>query len=411
MFPNLLFIVKRMLSDRGGERKISRPILKIAIGSVVLSVLVMIVSVAAGKGMQEKIREKISAFSGHILIVPYNSNQSGLTLEPVYIENHTHLKNLFPEIQSVVPYATIGGLLQTGEDFEGIIMKGVDSGYDWSLFRSYLKEGKIPDFSTSQPNDSLLLSGQLASKLKLNVGDKVWGVFMREGSDKPMVRRFKVGGIYETEMDDYDRSYIIGDLRMVKQLYKWPDTVAGGYEIRLKDFDRMEDVTQKLNEYIDPTLVALHIKEIHPFIFDWLDMFDFNLYIIIGILILVSALNMATVLLVLIAERTRFIGLMKTLGASNRYIISVFLLKAAWFISVGLFIGNLIALGLIWFQQKTGFIKLDPETYYVQTAPFIIHPLSLLYLNVGVLLMILLLLVLPALFISQISPSKVMKFE
>ncbi len=411
MFPNLLFIVKRMLSDRGGERKISRPILKIAIGSVVLSVLVMIVSVAAGKGMQEKIREKISAFSGHILIVPYNSNQSGLTLEPVYIENHTHLKNLFPEIQSVVPYATIGGLLQTGEDFEGIIMKGVDSGYDWSLFRSYLKVGKIPDFSTSQPNDSLLLSGQLASKLKLNVGDKVWGVFMREGSDKPMVRRFKVGGIYETEMDDYDRSYIIGDLRMVKQLYKWPDTVAGGYEIRLKDFDRMEEVTQKLNEHIDPTLVALHIKEIHPFIFDWLDMFDFNLYIIIGILILVSALNMATVLLVLIAERTRFIGLMKTLGASNRYIISVFLLKAAWFISVGLFIGNLIALGLIWFQQKTGFIKLDPETYYVQTAPFIIHPLSLLYLNVGVLLMILLLLVLPALFISQISPSKVMKFE
>lgn len=399
------------MTGRGARRKISAPILKIAIGSVVLSVLVMIVSVAAGKGMQEKIREKISAFAGHILILPYTSNQSGLTLEPVYLKNYAQLEKIFPEIRSVNPYATIGGLLQTDEDFEGIILKGVDSVYDWSLFRTYLKKGKIPDFSLSSANDSVLISGQLASRLKLDVGSKVWGVFLREGSDKPMIRRFKVGGIYETEMEDYDRSYVIGDLRVVKGLYKWPDSVAGGYEIRLKNFDRMEEVTQKLNDYIDPTLVAVHIKELNPFIFDWLDMFDFNLYIIIGILILVSAFNMATVLLVMIAEQTRFIGLMKTLGASDRYLISVFLLKAAWFIVLGLLIGNVIALGIIGIQQKTGFIRLDPETYYVQTAPFVIHPWSLVYLNAGVLVMILLLLVLPAMMIAQISPSKVMKFE
>ncbi len=406
------FIAKRLLKAGKERAGLSGAVVKIAVGSIVLSILVMIISVAAGKGLQEKIREKISAFSGHILILPYTSNQSGLTVEPMPAGTwQRDLKKRFPEIKNVAPYATIGGLLKTKEDFEGIVLKGVDSTYDWSVFRTYLKEGKIPAFGSRETNDSILISRTLASALKLETGDKVLGYFVRPGSDKPMVRRFRIGGIYETEFNDFDKTYIIGDLRLVRGLYKWPDTLTGGYEILLHDFERLEEMTKRINEELDPTLVALNIKEVNPLIFDWLGMFDFNLYIIIGILIFVSALNMATVLLVMIMERTRLIGLMKTLGAGNAMVMRIFLLKAAWFISAGLFIGNLLALAIIFVQEKTGFIRLDPETYYVRRAPLLIHPLTLLYLNMGVLVMILILLLLPASVISRISPSKVMKFE
>jgi len=406
------FFIARKLSRSEDKDTISKPIMKMALGSVVLSILVMLLSVAAGKGMQNKIKEKISAFSGHILILPYNNNHSRLTLEPLSINRdfYAHPER-YPSIRHISPFATIGGLLSNGKDFEGIILKGVDSSYDWHIFRSYLTKGKIPHYGGKAYNDTILISEYLASRLRLDTGRHVRAYFLRQGSDKPLVRRFTVGGIYRTDFEDFDKTYIWGDLRHVRRLYGWADTLAGGFEVITPDFDRIEEEAFRLNHRIDPQLRALSIRQLNPYLFDWLDMFDFNIYLIIGILLLVVALNMSVVLLVMIIERTRFIGVLKTLGATNRSVMQVFLLLAARLIFWGLVAGNLLALLIIWLQQKTGFLKLDPETYYVRTVPLEIEPAYFLYLNLFVLVVILAVLLLPAAYITRISPSEVMKYE
>jgi len=374
--------------------------------------VVMLLSVAAGKGMQHKIREKISAFSGHILILPYNNNHSQLTLEPISIRQDFYTSpSRYPSIRHISPYATIGGLLTHKKDFEGIILKGVDSTYDWTVFRSYLIKGHIPHFHQNRYNDSILISDYLASRLRLDTGSKVRGYFMRENTDKPLVRRFIVGGIYRTDFEDFDKTYVWGDLRHVRRLYGWNDTLTGGFEVLTPSLHHLDEETRRLNHAIDPQLRALSIKQLNPYLFDWLDMFDFNIYLIIGILLVVVALNMSVMLLVLIIERTRFIGIMKTLGASNRSIIGIFLLLAARIMITGLVIGNLLALLLIGLQQKTGFLKLNPETYYVRIVPLEVDWTYFVWLNLFVLAVIVLILVLPAAYITRISPARVIKYE
>ncbi|NPA46134.1 MAG: ABC transporter permease [Chlorobi bacterium] len=377
-----------------------------------LSIFVMLLSVAAGKGMQAKIREKISAFSGHILVLPYNNNHSRLTLEPISLhQDFYEHPSAYPSIKHIAPYATIGGLLSNRKDFEGIILKGVGPDYDWSVFKTYLKKGRIPRFTDSVYNDSILISAYLASRLRLDTGSPVRAYFLRKDSGKPLVRRFKVAGIYQTDFEDFDKTYIWGDLRHVRRLYAWSDTLTGGFEIITPSWDHIDEETRRLNHSIDPQLRALSIKQLNPYLFDWLDMFDFNIYLIIGILMVVVALNMSVMLLVLIIERTSFIGVMKTLGARDRSIVGIFLLLAARIMAAGLLIGNVLALAVILLQQKTGFLTLNPETYYVRRVPLEIDFLYWIKLNVFVLLIILVVLILPAAYILRISPARVVKYE
>jgi lipoprotein-releasing system permease protein len=405
------FIAKRLIGSKNKD-SISRPIVKIAVGSVVLSIVIMLMAVMAGKGMQKKIREKISSFTGHIVLLNYDNNQSQITLQPLSLRQDFYPDySRWKEVESLVPYATIGGILKTGADFEGIIFKGVDSTYHWKIFREYMLEGKIPTFGGRKPSDSILISQTIAKRLHLRAGSRVKGYFMRPGSEKPLIRRFTVAGIYKTDFEDYDKTYVFGDLRQVKRLYGWNDTLTGGFEILIKDFDRIDQVTAGINDDLPPLIEARSIKDLNPLMFDWLAMFDFNMLFIIIILIIVSALNMTTVLLVLIMEKTRFIGTLKTLGATDRSIGKIFLLKAAWLISAGLLIGNIIVLVLYMMQKKYGFIKLNPDIYYVKEAVFDIGWVELTVLNVSVLVLILILLLLPARSIGRISPGKVLKFE
>ena len=405
------FIAKRLTGSKNKD-SISRPIVKIAVGSVVLSIVIMLTAVMAGKGMQEKIREKISSFTGHIVILNYDNNQSQITLQPISVKQDFYPDfSRWEDVESLVPYATIGGILKTGSDFEGIIFKGVDSTYHWKIFREYLTGGTIPSFKGNKLSDSILISETISKRLNLSVGSKVKAYFMRPESEKPLLRKFTVAGIYKTDFEDYDKTYVFGDLRQVKRLYGWADTLTGGFEILIKDFDRIDEITGNINRDIPPLTEARSIKDLNPLMFDWLAMFDFNILFIIIVLIVVSALNMTTVLLVLIMEKTRFIATLKTLGATDRSIGKIFLLKAAWLISVGLLIGNLIVLGLYLTQKKYGFIRLNPDIYYVKEAVFDVGWVELLGLNIMVLLLILVLLLLPARSISKISPGKVLKFE
>ncbi len=405
------FIAKRLIKAHGNKDKLSGPIVKIAIGSIALSILVMLLSVAAGKGLQRKIKEKVAAFSGHALILPYNNNHSQLTLEPVRIPGNGY-KNWYVEgVRHIAPFATIGGLLKKGDDFEGIILKGVDSAYDWRLFKPYLKTGKIPAFGRGKSADSILISQWLANRLKLKTGDKVLAYFIRRNASHPLVRRFFVAGIYETGFEDYDRNYVIGDLRRVRKLYGWNDTLTGGFEIMTPDFNQVQNTVDRLNEALDPELIAMSLKDLNPYLFDWLDMFDFNIIIIIVILIFVSALNMATVVLVMIMERTRFIGIMKTLGAQDNSLRKIFLLKAAYLIVSGLFFGNILGLAIVYLQNRFGFIRLNPEIYYVKIAPLFLTWTHWLELNLLVLVSVLILMLLPVAIITRISPVRAIKWD
>lgn len=385
--------------------------MKIAVGSVALSIAVMLLAVAAGKGMQDKIREKISAFSGHILILPYNNNHSQLTLEPIGLHQEFYPQCPWPEVSNLAPYASIGGLLRNRKDFEGVILKGTGPDYDWSVFGQYLLRGKIPSYTGRGYNDSIMISDYLARRLALDTGSRVYAYFLRPNTEKPLVRRFTVGGVYRTDFEDFDQTYVFGDLHQVQRLYAWPDTLTGGFQILTRDFDRIDEIAQKINHDIDPRLRALSIRQLYPYLFDWLDMFDFNIYLIIGILILVSALNMAVVLLVMITERIRFIGILKTLGATDRGIMRIFLIRAAQLILRGLLIGNILAFGLILLQEKTGFLRLDPANYYVRSVPLEIRWGWFAGLNLFVLVSVLLLMLLPAAYVSRIAPAKVMKYE
>jgi lipoprotein-releasing system permease protein len=404
------FIAKRLIRSRDNKNKISSPIIKIAIVSISIGVLIMLISIATGFGLQHKIREKISAFSGHIIISNYDTNRSGLTLTPVSLKQdfYPHF-NQVKGIKNIQTYASIGGIIRTEKDFEGIVYKGVDSLYNWDLFRPYIIQGNIPRFGKG--NDSVVISKTIADRLQLKLHDKFNTFFLRKDSDKPQLRVFKIAGIYDSGFDDFDKIYLLGDLKIVQGLYKWKDTLTGGFEVILDDFNQIDEKTDEIYEMIPSTLNTESIIDKYPLIFNWLQMFDFNIFLILVIIIFIAGLNMITTLLVMILEKRQFIAIMKVLGSNNRRLQKIFLIQAAYIISTGLFIGNLLGLGLIFLQKQFGFIHLDPETYYVRTAPVYINLKHILLLNSGVLIAILLMLLLPVLVISKISPVKVLKYD
>ncbi len=405
------FIAKRLIRSGDHKNKISSPIIKIAITSIAIGVIIMLISMATGFGLQHKIREKISAFSGHIIISNYDTNHSGLTLKPVSLKQDFYPKfKQIDGIKNVQAFATIGGIIRTEHDFEGIILKGVDSLYQWDLFKPYLIQGRIPHFGKHM-NDSIIISKTIADRLHLKLHQKINTFFLRQGSQKPQLRVFKIAGIYDSGFEDFDKTYIIGDLKMVQRLYRWKDTLAGGFEVVLNNFDLITEKTNEIYENVPSTLNTESIIDKYPLIFNWLNMFDFNILLILVIIIFIAGLNMITTLLVMIFEKRQFVAIMKVLGSSNRKLQKIFLIQAAYIISIGLLIGNIIGLGLIFLQKHFGFIKLNPETYYVRTAPVFITIKDIILLNAGVLIAILIMLMLPVLVISKISPVKVLKYD
>lgn len=406
------FIAKRLITAKDYKSSISAPIIKIAISAIAIGMIMMIISVATGIGLQQKIREKISAFNGHIIISNFDSNQSEVTLVPIskkqdFYPNFTSV----PGVSHIQAIASKAGIIRTETAFEGIVFKGVGPDYKWDNIKEYLVAGKLPDFSKNL-NEDVVISQFLANRLHLKVGDAFNTFFMKEGQNKlPNIRRFKIIGIFNSGFQEFDATYIIGDIRHMQRINKWTADQVGAFEVFVSDFDNIKTVGDQVYQQTGSTLDTKTIIEKYSYIFEWLQLFDFNIIVILVVMIIVATINMVVALLVLILERTQMIGILKALGANNWSVRKIFLYNASYLILRGLFWGNLIGIAILLIQKYFGIIKLNPENYYVDQAPVYLNFGYIALLNLLTISVCFLVLLIPSYIITKISPVKAIRFD
>ena len=412
------FIAKRIIKSGSGQNRnykssISAPIIKIAITAIALGMIMMLVAIATGVGLQEKVREKVSAFNGDIIVSHFDTNFSQDSQNPISINQPFYpVFEEVPEIKHIQVTALKGGIIRTETDFEGVVVKGVGTDYNWQYFDEFLREGRLPDY-TEGLNSEILLSEFITNRLGLNVGDRVVTYFFDEGSSERPLRPlgFELVGTYNSGFQEFDESYLIADIRHIQRLNRWDEDQIGAFEMFVTDFNRIEEIGNKVYFNVDSTLDTQTIRDKYFSIFEWLDLFDFNIALIIGIMILVAGINMITALLVLILERTKMIGILKSLGSSDSSIRKIFIYNAMYLIGIGLFWGNLIGIGLLLAQKYLKLFPLNPDTYYVTEAPVYLDLGYILLLNAGTFIICLLMLLIPSYIITKISPVKAIRFE
>lgn len=407
------FIAKRLATTKKYKNSVSAPIIKIAVIAVAISIIMMLISVATGMGLQLKIRDKITSFNGHVLISNFDNNHSEITLVPL-----TTKQNFYPEftevpqVASVHPFATKAGVIRTEQSFEGIIFKGVDEHYQWHYLKEYLVDGNLPQFENERMTNEVLVSSFHAQRLELKVGDKFQTYFLRtDGEGMPRVVAFTISGIYESGFPQFDENLVIGDLKHVQRLNRWNKDEVGGFEVFVDNFDEIETIADEIYARIPSTLNSVPITAKYNAMFDWLRMFDFNIYIILGLMILVAIINIVVALLVLILERTQMIGILKAIGAKNWCIRKIFVYNVTYIVFKGLIYGNIIGLGLLFLQHQFGIVTLDPSQYYVKEAPVYISIQVVLSLNVLLIVLSYLVLLAPSYLITKIAPIKSIKFQ
>ncbi len=365
---------------------------------------------ATGNGLRKEIRNKVIGFSGDIQILNYQPNA---TYEQVPATLTDSVKNLIAQREEVQRIQAVGqkaGILKTDELFEGAILKGVGADYDWTNMRQYLQEGSLITINDTAYNDSVVISKTLADRLEVKLHERVSMYFVRESPKPPLLRRFYISGIYQTDFEEIDNNYIIGDLKHIQRLNSWDSSQVGGYEIFLKDENLLEKAAE-IRLLLPYELDAITARQLNEQLFQWLDLFDFNIITIIIIMIAVATINMSIALLILILERTQMVGILKALGSNNGSVRKIFLINAGYLILRGLFWGNLIGIGLCLLQQQYGFIKLDPTTYYVSEVSIDLNFGFLLALNGITLVICLICMVLPSYLITRISPVKAIRFD
>jgi lipoprotein-releasing system permease protein len=406
------FIAKRLITAKDYKSSISAPIIKIAIAAIAIGMVMMIVSVATGIGLQQKIREKVSAFNGHIIISNYDNNQSEATLTPIAKNQEFYPKfNSVAGISHVQAIATKAGIIRTEKAFEGIVFKGVGEDYQWSNIKEYLVAGRLPNLS-SQLNSEVVISQFLADRLQLKVGDAFNTFFIKENQNQlPNIRHFKITGIFNSGFQEFDATYILGDIRHIQRINKWSSNQIGAFEIFLDDFDQIQSVGEEVYQQTPSNLDSKTIIEKYSYIFDWLQLFDFNILVILGVMILVATINMVVALLVLILERTQMIGILKALGANNWSVRKIFLYNALYLIFRGLLWGNGIGIGILLIQKYFGIIQLNPENYYVNQAPVYFDLGYIAVLNVLTIAVCFLVLLIPSYIITKISPIKAIRYD
>ena len=413
-FP--LFIAKRIYFSKGDRHEVSRPAIRIATIGVAIGLAVMIITVSVIFGFKHTIRDKVVGFGSHIQITNFATQQTAIPA-PIAI-NDTLMRQLkkIPNIQQIERYTVTQGILKTDSDFLGVAFKGVGEDYDLSFIRQNMQEGQLPTFSSKKNSNKVVVSRKMADKLHLHVGDKVYAYFI--AYDDVRARRFTVSGIYQSNMKQFDDVLCLTDLHTTNRLNDWEQDQCSGAEILVKDFDRTDEtnmaVVEQLKGYTDrygETLSSQTIFEAYPQIFSWLSLLDINVWIILALMICVAGFTMISGLLIIILERTQMIGILKALGARNKTVRHTFLWFAAFIISQGLLIGDVIGIGLVILQQHTGFIHLDPASYYVDTAPMELNIPIIVILNVATLLISVFILLAPSYLVSHIQPVKAMQFD
>jgi lipoprotein-releasing system permease protein len=405
-----LFIAKRIFSVKE-LGSLSRPAVRVAMVSIVLSIAVMIVSVAIVTGFQKEIRDKVIGFGAHIQISKFDSNAS-LESQPVD-KNQTFYPSFdtVPGIRHIQVYATKAGIIKTDDQMEGVVFKGIGSDFDWSFFKNRIVDGKIFEVKDSVKSKDVIISKLLATRLKLKTNDSIRMYFIMKDQSQPKGRKFHISGIYETGLEEFDKVYVLGDIAQIQSLNKWTKNQVAGFEILLNNFNDLDKISEFVYGNIGYDLDSKNIEQLNPQIFDWLGLQDMNVIIILTLMIIVAAINMISCLLILILERTTMIGTLKALGAKNASIRKIFLYTAANLIGKGLFWGNVIAIVLCLIQQQFGIITLPQESYYVSTVPINLNIFHILLLNAGTLFVCMIILIIPSYVISKISPVKAIRFS
>lgn len=409
-----LFLSKRIFSDKGDRRKVSRPAIRIATIGVAIGLAVMIVTVSIVLGFKHTIRDKVAGFGSHITVqnvrAVYSSDYT-ICIDSTYLS----LLEEVDRVKHVQRYTTTQGILKTDDDFLGIILKGIGPEYDTSFLQEYLVEGELPQFCDSATQYPLVVSKTMADKLKLHIGDRLFAYFI---SDDVRTRKFTVCAIYQTNMKRFDDAICITDIYVTQKLNGFDSEEYSGLELLSDDFDHLtdtkHDVSAVLRAHPDMAgnyMASQTIKESYPQVFSWLELLDINVLIILILMIAVAGFTMISGLLIIILERTQMIGILKALGTRNSTVISTFLWFGAFIISRGLLLGNIIGIGIVVLQQQTGLVTLDPQTYYVSEAPMELNVPIILLLNVCTLLSSVLVLILPSMLVMFIRPAQSMRYE
>lgn len=409
------FIAHRIYFNKQGEKKISPPAVTISVISIALSLTVMILAVAIVIGFKREVSSRVVGFGSHIQISNFSTNSSYET-QPIAVSDTLleFLKNN-PEIQQIQKFATKPGIIKTDEHFLGIILKGLDESYDFQFFEKNLLEGEILHISPDSTSIDVLISKSIADKLDLKLGDSFVTYFVQE---PVRLRNFHVSGIYQTNVADYDKWFIFADIKQIKRLNQWDDDMVSGLEIRVKDFEKVDDTAldlyfelQTMHDRQGNGFYVQSIKQLNPAIFGWLDVLDINVWIILILVMLVAGFSMVSSLLIIILERVQMIGILKAMGENNTSIRKIFLYVAAFIIGKGLLWGNVISLFICFTQKYFGFLKLNPVDYYVSEVPIDINFFHVLLINFGTLIVTLLILIGPSYMIAKISPAKTIRFE
>ena len=402
------FIADRIFSL--SKENLSSTVMRLAVASVALAIVVMLIAWAVVVGFKNQIRDKVIGFVAPIHVQALDKNES---VEETPFVLDSMLISRLNSVDDIVHYQLVAnkaGMIKTDDEIQGVILKGVDENYDWNYFDTYLIEGKTPRYTAGERSTEVLVSKAIANKMLLGVGDdvRVWFI------DKDMQargRKFSVSGIFETGLYEFDERYVFADLNQIRKLNGWEDNEAGLLEIALKDKANVDQVNEKLYHALPPELASYTARQSNPQIFDWLDLLDTNVWLIMSLMLLVAGITVISMLLIIIIERTSTIGLLKAMGASNKFVRAVFLRRSLRILLIGMIIGNVIGLGFCFVQQYTGFIKLDAATYYLSAVPIEMHLSTVILINLCTFLLWVLMLLIPTSVINRISPTKSIRFE
>ena len=401
-----LFIARRIYRESDGGKQVSRPAVLIAMAGIAIGLAVMIIAVAVVIGFKSEVRNKVIGFGSHIQITNLDAVNSYETHPIVAGDSLIAALSDYPEVSHVQRYSTKPGMIKTDDAFQGMVLKGVGPEFDSRFMKEYLVEGEIPVFSDSKA---------LATKMKLKLGDKIYTYYIQ---DEVRARRLTIAGIYQTNFSEYDNLFLLTDLNLVNRLNGWQREQVSGVELQVRDYDKLEDVTYEIaidtdsqRDKFGGVYFVRNIEQLNPQIFEWLNLLDLNVWVILFLMIGVAGFTMISGLLIIIIERTNMIGILKALGADNFTIRKTFLWFAVFLIGKGMLWGNAIGLAFCFIQSQFGIFKLDPENYYVDTVSVSFNVWFFLLINAGTLLASVLMLIGPSYLITKINPASSMRYE